>query len=243
MRTRGLAAAALCAAATLHPTAPQDPAAPPLETFRNLNGTFQIDLPKGWRQVAPNEARTIGEHPAAPLALTLSQPRRFYAVGPVDAWLAGDFGGPWLYVVEQQDEWYVGDDYAEQLRASWRRETETSSVRHEVGEIRLLPIGTQAVESVVAVRTSTPPPPRRPLRSLDVHAPTVNQQITLSFACAPDAFAARRPEFERWLATLTFARVAAEQPTLTERLWTPILTGAVVGLVLVVLYRHTRRRR
>lgn len=79
--------------------------------------------------------------------------------------------------------------------------------------------------------------------SLDVHAPTAKQQITLSFTASPEAFDRWRPEFERWLSTLTFARVAEKPTTIAERLWTPLLVGAVVGLVLVLLYRYTRTRR
>jgi hypothetical protein len=80
-------------------------------------------------------------------------------------------------------------------------------------------------------------------QSFDVHAPTGQQQITLSFTCTPEKFAQWQPEFRRWLDTLTFARVPDEPATLSDRLWTPILVGGAVGLVLLLLYRHTRSRR
>ena len=71
------------------------------------------------------------------------------------------------------------------------------------------------------------------------------RRLLLSVAPAwpPEAFDRWRPEFERWLSTLTFARVAEKPTTIAERLWTPLLVGAVVGLVLVLLYRYTRTRR
>ena len=73
--------------------------------------------------------------------------------------------------------------------------------------------------------------------------PPARQQLTLSFGCHPDEFDAWAPRFREWLATLTVARVAGQQAELSDRLWTPLVTGAVVGLVLIVLYRHTRGRR
>lgn len=222
---------------------PQDPAGGRDATWRNLNGTFQIELPSGWRTLAPNEAVRIGENPRAPAQLGISQPRDFYPVGPVDRWLAGDFSGPWLYVVEQQEPWHLDDDFAAKLRDSWQRETESSGVRHELRDVHREKVGTQAVEVVLAQRISSPPAPRAPWVALDVYAPTGNQQISLSFGCEPEQFDRWLPEFRRWLTTLTFARPPAEPATLSDRLWTPIVTGAVVGALLLVLYKHTRGRR
>ena len=240
-------AASLAAALLSSPRAVAQAADPgptgELRTFRNRNRTFQLELPAGWRQVAPGEALRIGEHPNAPPILRLSSPRQYYGVGPVDRWLEGDFSGPWLYVFEQRDEWHVGDDYAEQLRSLWRDHGETNGVEHALADVHLENIGTQQVECVLATRTTTPPPPAAPRRSLDVHAPTARQQITLSFVASPEQFDRWQPEFRAWLATQTFARVAPEAQTLAGRLWTPLLVGSIVGLVLVVVYRHTRSRR
>ncbi|MGB3965186.1 MAG: hypothetical protein WBO45_00550 [Planctomycetota bacterium] len=214
-----------------------------LTPFRNLNGTFHIDLPAGWRQVAPNEARRIGELPGAPRRLGLAQPRHFYPVGPVEQWLAGDFRGPWLYIVEQNDEWYIEDDFAVQLTAMWQAESEQSGERHALTGIVRADVGAQQVGAVLAVRTTTPAGGKAAVQSLDVHVPAGGSQLTLSFCCAPDEFAAREPEFRQWLATLTFARVRKGQASLGDRLWTPVLTGAGVGLILLLLYKHNRGRR
>jgi hypothetical protein len=223
----------------------QDPAdiATKTATFRNYNRTYQLELPEGWRQIAPGEAVRIGEDPGAPALLRLASPRSFYAVGPVDQWLAGDFTGPWLYVFEQRDEWHVDDDYAATLRDLWRQHGETNGVDHRLRDIHLEKIGAQQVECIVATRTSTPKPPAAPSTSLDVHAPTAKQQISLSFVAPVHAFDRWQPEFRKWLDTLTFARTAAEQQSLGDRLWTPMIAGGVVGLVMLVLYRYTRSRR
>jgi hypothetical protein len=221
----------------------QAPIQPATKPFRNQGESFQLQLPSDWRQLAPNEARRLGDNPQAPTALTLAQPRAFYAIGPVDAWLAGDFRSPWLYVVEQDAEWHLGDDFAEVLRTSWRDQGKASGEQHEIDRIDRLPTGTQQVDAVQAIRLCTPPAPRPPIRCLDVHAPAGGQQITLSFQCPPGEFARWEPEFRRWLATLTFARPSRKQKGLQDRLWTPLLTGAVVSLVLFGLYKHTRGRR
>jgi hypothetical protein len=240
MPVRPLAAALLTTTCALVPATAQEEV---LQPFRNQGESFQLQLPTGWRQLSPNEARRLGENPAAPAALTLAQPRAFYAVGPVDAWLAGDFRGPWLYVVEQDSEWHLDDDYAEVLRASWREKGAASGERHELAEIDRRPVGSQQVEAVVAIRHCTPPPPRPASTCLDVHAPAGGQQITLSFQCPPDAFAAWQPRFRRYLDTLTFARPSRKAKGLQDRLWTPLITGAVVSVVLFGLYKHTRGRR
>lgn len=217
---------------------------PGLRPFRNQTGTFQIDLPATWRQLAPNEARRLADTPGAPADLGFVQPRLFYAVGPVDDWLAGRFDGPWLWVVEQENEWLLGDDFAREvepaLRDMWRQKGDATGVKHELIAIAKEAVGKDGHVAIVAKRTSTPANGRPPTASLDVHAPAGGQQFSLSFTCQPPDFAAREPEFRRWLATLQFARAARGEPKLSDRLWTPILTGAAVALVLMLLYRHTR---
>jgi len=44
------------------------------------------------------------------------------------------------------------------------------------------------------------------------------------------------------LATLELARRARGEATLGDRLWTPLIAAAVVGILLAALYRHTKRR-
>lgn len=215
----------------------------PLQTFRNLNNTFHIDVPPGWRQIAPNEARQVGARPEAPRSLTFAQPRHFYAVGPVDAWLAGDFRGPWLHVVEEDSEWYVEDDFATKLTAMWTERGKASGERHELTGIGRATVGKQQVEVITATRVSTPEGGGPAIQSLDVHAPAGGTQVTLSFCCPPAQFANLEPEFRRWLTTLTFARIRKGQASLGDRLWTPLISGAVVAIVLLLLYKHTRGRR
>lgn len=209
--------------------------------FVARNGSFRIELPAGWRELAPSEARRIGAMPGAPADLGYVEPRMFYAVGPVEQWLAGDFDSPWLWVVEQDEEWLVEDDFAEKLAAMWQQSGRERGVEYTVTGAGREPMGPDAHEVLTAVRTMTPPTGPA-LRSLDVHAPSGGRMLSLSLTCRADTFDRWQPEFRRWLSTLRFARRAHGEPELGDRLWSPLLTGAAVALVLLLLYKRTRRR-
>lgn len=213
------------------------------QRFVNRNASFHLELPAEWRQIAPNEARKIGELPQSPPMLGLAQPNHFYAIGPVDRWLAADFGNAWLYVVEQDAEWYVADTWQDDLRAMWDAEGKTSGSTHRLERLERAKVGSQDVEALTAVRATVPADGRQPTTSLDVYAPAGGRQLSLSFTCPPDRFEAELPAFRKALATLTFARAAKAQTSLGDRLWTPLLGGGGVALVLLVLYKHTRGRR
>lgn len=218
---------------------------PTLATFRNRAASFQIELPSDWQQLAPNQAVQLREQARSecPRVLMRAEPRAFYAVGPVAAWLGGDFREPWLYVVEQQTEWHVDDDFAATLRSTWKAHGEANGEQHELRDIQRTHVGAQQVEAIVALRSTSPRGGGPSIRSLDVHTPAGGQQITLSFQCPAPVFARWEPEFRRWLATLSFARPPRKAASLTDRLWTPVITGAVVFVVLFGLYKHTRGRR
>ena len=218
----------------------------PLHAFRNLGGSFRIDVPTTWRQLSPNEARRVAAMPGAPATLGYVEPRLFYAVGPVDAWLEGRFDGAWMWVVEQENEWAADGDLdrevAPKLREMWDRNAAATGVRHELLSIRREEVGTDKHRAIVVHRRTTPADGRGGTASLDVHAPAGGQQFSLSFTCPGPDFERSEPEFRRWLATLAFARAARGEQTLGDRLWTPLLAGGMVTLVLLVLYKYTRRR-
>ena len=236
MIVRLAAAFSLCLAATQTPNTVTG-------KFENYNHTFQLELPDGWRQIAPNEAVALKDQPNAAPGLYPTQPRLMYTVGPIDDWLSGDLSGAWLRVIERKDTWYIGDDFENFIREHWREESTNTDVAHQIENVRLEKVGTQQVECITAIRTSTPTPPRPATRSLDIHIGTANQQLTLSFGSASKDFDEWQPKFHDWLESLILARVAESPQTLSDRLWTPLLVGGVVGLVLLLLYKHTRARR
>ncbi len=211
--------------------------------FENYNHTFQLELPDGWRQIAPNEAVALKDQPNAAPGLYPTQPRLMYTVGPIDDWLNGDLSGAWLRVIERKDTWYIGDDFENFIREHWRQESTNTDVAHQIDNVSREKVGTQQVECITAIRTSTPTSPHPATRSLDIHIGTANQQLTLSFGAASEDFDEWQPKFHDWLESLILARVAESPQTLSDRLWTPLLVGGVVGLVLLLLYKHTRARR
>ena len=226
------------------PTTPPAAAgtSPSLQQFANRNRTFHVDVPLGWRQVAPNEALRIGAHADAPLDLRRAEPRAQYAVGPVERWLAGDFASPWLYVTEIGEEAVVPDDFERQLTAMWEEHGKALGIVHSLALVRRENIGPGSHPVITAHRTSTPTT-GRPTRSLDVYVATGRQQITLALTCWAEDFARHEPQFRQWLQTATFARPPRAEQKLSDRLWTPLLTGAVVSVILFALYKHSRRPR
>jgi hypothetical protein len=209
--------------------------------FTSQNHTFLIDLPADFRQLAPNEAARLRADPATPDDWRRTEPHTFYAVGPVDRWLHGDVATPWLYVVEQEAEWIVGGDFATAIAERWRGHGAGQGLRHLVEDVRQVTVGPQAQRVWRAVRTTAGA--GRAIKSLDVYAATGGRQVTLTLRAWAEDFARWQPQFEQWLTTLTFARRSRGEQSLADRLWTPALGGAFVGLVLLALYRHSRRHR
>jgi hypothetical protein len=220
----------------------QDAPRQELRQFTNVNRTFHIDLPAGWRQLAPNEALRLAELPGCPGDLRRAEPRMFYAVGPVDRWLTGDFQGPWLYVVEQDNEWHIEGDFASQLAENWARRGVATGERYDLTLVPEGKVGPAGHAVRFAVRTAQKGDARA-TKSLDVYAPAGGQQFTLSLTCTATDYDRLAPEFDRWLQTLAFARAARGEQKLSDRMWTPILTGGLVALALLVLYKHTRGKR
>lgn len=212
--------------------------------FTNLNHTFQLELPRDFRQLAPLEAAKLALDPATPgeLGRDNTHPHTFYAIGPVDRWLQGKVDGPWLYVMEQGEEWHIEGEFAPQLREMWQQASDNGAVKHTVADIAEDAVGPSRHPVHRAIRTSTQPD-GRVVRHLDIYAATDGKMVTLCFSAFADEFEACRPAFERWLSTLTFARPPRGQPELSDRLWNPLLTGGLVCVGLYALYRYTRRSR
>ncbi len=211
--------------------------------FHDRSGSFRIDLPADWRQLAPGETNALRRAvPTAPRDLTTNEPTLFYAVGPVDRWLRGDFDGVYLYVVEQDNEWVADPQLAERLREMWRRKGEHDGTVYAVEAVHEVEVGRERHPAVTCQR-SIRPAAGRPQFSFDVHVPTGGRQLTLAFTCWAEDVVPMLPRFQQMLETLSLARRARGETKLTDRLWTPLITGGLVGLVFILLYRHTHRPR
>ncbi len=214
-----------------------------MQRFQSRSRTFQVDLPADWRQLAPNETDPLRSlHPDLPSDVRWNEPRMFYTVGPIDRWLSGPLDGTYLYVLEQGNEWHIGDqDLEARLQALWDEKGRIDGIRHELLKIERTTVGAEAHPAVRCERRSTRQRDGLVERHLDIHAPTGGLQITLSFTCREEDLSANAPRFEQMIASLTLSRRARGETTLQDRLWTPLLAGAVVAVVLAVLYRRTRR--
>lgn len=231
----------LSVAALAQATPPHVPA-PGLQRFTSRGLLFAIDLPSGWRQATPSETRQL--RAVLPPDAQRTQPEAYYLVGPVDAWLAGGFDGRCLQVVVQDAEWNTQDqDLPGRLQAMWQQIGDQVGARQEIQDLTRTETGMAKYPAIACVRTCTPADGSQPLRSLDLHIPSGGRQINLSFRCRTAEFPARLPEFQAWLQTLQLPQRARGEATLGDRLWTPLLTGAAVGLGLLLLYRHRRRRQ
>lgn len=232
--------ALLCAALTA--TAQQSPPpAPGQERFFPATRAFHLDVPAGWQQLSPGALKELQQrHRDLPTEFARTEPGMFYVVGPLAQWLQEPFAPPFLYVVEQDQEWFTDDDFAGKIAASWRERNRDGGPTHTVTDIQKEKLA-GGHEVITAIRTTLPGNDQPPLQSLDVHAPTGGRQVSLAFTTAAANWERDLPEFRKMLATLTFARRAKGGQTLSDRLWTPLLVGGLVGLVLVVLYRWNRR--
>jgi hypothetical protein len=225
------------------PPQPQPPPATGMQRFASRSAMFHVDLPADFRQMSPDESRRLRE--LLPVDVQRTEPTSFYVLGPVDRCLRRDFDGLHVAVVEQDGEWVTTDaDLTTGLQAKWRTAGEVLGMHYEVSDVQRVEIGFGKYPAIECRRTSVPiggDPGRDALRSLDISVATGGKQISLSCRCRAAEFDTRLPEFRRWLATLVLARRARGEATLGDRLWTPIITGAIVGLALVILYRRRAR--
>ena len=209
--------------------------------FQSRSLTWAMELPADWRQVSPDESRSLRD--VLPGDVSRTNPMSFYCVGPVEQWKAGSFDGVHLWVVEQEGEWILKDvDLAAELQAKWAEAGPPLHMAYSVSGVRRVELGTDRLPAVESVRLAEPADGSRPVRSLDLHVPTGGRTVSFSFRCWAEEFEARVEEFRRLAATLTVARKPRGEVTLSDRLWTPLVTGGLVGIVLIVLYRKTRRR-
>lgn len=219
----------------------QDAAGPDLAPFQNRANTFRISLPAAWRQIAPSETAALAAAiPGLPYDLRQNEPQLFYGVGPVAQWLQGNFEGAYLYVVEQDQEWRLEGDLRERLQQMWANKGAVDGNRYETLAAAKAELGPDRNPAVLAERRIAAPS-GRVQRSIDAHVPTGGRQVTLSLVCDERDYDRLEAPMREWLATLQLARRARGEVTLSDKLWTPLLAGAAVGAVLLILYRRTRR--
>jgi len=209
--------------------------------FTNRAGSFRIDLPADWRQLGPAELKALTTTlPSLPQDVTQNVPHLFYAVGPIDRWMRGEFDGEYLYVVEQDAEWHLDGDLKARLQQMWSAKAADDGQSYEILSAERAQLGADANPAVIVerrIRTKA----GETLRSLDLHVPTGGREVTLCLATRDDAFEKKRSELIARANTLSLARRSRGETKLSDRLWTPLAAGAVVGILFLILYRRSRR--
>jgi len=227
------------------PADPQTESAPTVgERMFSLSRTWSMELPDGWRQLAPSEAHALRDsiHPD----MLDPQPLRRYALGRVDRWLAegadGGFDGVVLVIEEQGDELVHDESLPQLIRDHWAEQNSLGGIRHDVTSIAAITIGKEDYEALEVRRTVTfPDAPAT--ECLDLYIPTDGKELMFSFRTPPAEAEAWQPRFREWLTTASFARPKRGQPTLTQRLFWPFLIGGTVALGLIFAHRAGRKRR
>ena len=193
---------------------------------------YRITLPEGWRRLTPDEARTL--QPKLPADLReMVVPGTLDRFGQVDKWLASSFDGRCLTIAQMEGEPSLD---AEAL----------ATIRSRVEQRGLYVSGRQATvglnnHPVLEVVTRMQPGHwTKPMQALEIYAPTGGRLIIFEFRAYEDDFATALPQFRQALQTLVFAREPEGPPKLSDRLQNAAIVGAIVGLVLLVLYKWSR---
>lgn len=229
------------AASSAQETPPSQPRANTTRPFTNRAGSFRIDLPADWRQLGPAELTTLASVlPSLPHDITQNVPHLFYAVGPIERWLRKDFDGEYLYVVEQDAEWHLDGDLKQRLQQMWSQKSASDGQTYEILSAERTQLGADANPAVMVERRIRSKAGDS-YRSLDLHIPTGGREVTLCLMARDDAFDSKRSELLARANTVSLARRSRGETKLSDRLWTPLAAGAVVGILFLILYRRSRR--
>jgi len=219
------------------PLSPQDsPRSSPQDPAQNLRqdarpSRYGITLPEGWRQLTPDEARTL--RPKLPADMHELRPGVLDRFGQVDKWLGGSFDGRCLTVAQMKGEPSLDAEALATIRS--RVEERGTYVSGKVAAVG--PNNHPVLEVVIRIQ---PEHSTKAMQALEIYAPTGGRMIILEFRAYEDDFATALPLFRKALGTLIFAREPKGPPKLSDRLQNAAIVGAIVGLILLVLYKWSR---
>lgn len=200
---------------------------------------WQIDLPASWRQLTPDEARTLRQNPAAGIPAELIQlmPADQHPWGEIDRWLQGGFDGRALAarVDEEQD---LDDATIANLRRQWERPREAGGPGARVEASRVTQVGRDghpAIELVVRLPEAGAIPPAT---ELQYYVPTGGRFVMLRMRAHERDFAAATAFYRPLVDSLRFAR---RQRGGSQRV-TDFLYALGVGVVIVAILLGVHRR-
>jgi hypothetical protein len=203
---------------------------------------WQMDLPPHWRQLTPDEARTLRQsaRPPLPEELVALQPAADHPYGAVDRWLQGAFDGRALLARTDAEQDLDAATIA-RLRRHWETPLAAGGPGGRVERAVVTQLGPDrhpALELVVHLPEHGAEPPAT---ERQFYAPTGGRFVMLRLRARADDFAAADEQYRAMLATLRFARKprGARQP-LHEYLYA-IGVGVVVIAILLGVHRRVRR--
>lgn len=207
--------------------------------FEDPQRRFTLTLPPDWRQMTPDEALKLRSTMPADVA-TLLVPGRLDRFGAVDRWLKQDFDGQCLTIQSEDGEPAMDDETLEEVRATARAKSAGAKFRYVVESLEFVTLGPsehRGIELDMSIRDSTD---KVVYRVLEYVVPSAGATFRFSYRAAPDGFAAAMSQFRQSASTIDLARPAQGRKELSDKLRMPLIIGAVVGLVLLVLYKMNR---
>ncbi|HLU38564.1 MAG TPA: hypothetical protein VK081_04215 [Planctomycetota bacterium] len=221
------------------PDAPADArAAQRAPGFIDPRGQFAFDPPPGWRALTPDEGRILKARaePAIPEHLLTPHPPRLHVFGPIDRWLAGEFDGRALTVLEQDGEPDLDETGIAGIRGHFEELSRRGPQRFTFANLSVGAVGKGAHPAILGELVVE----EGATRSIQFHAYVPSGGDTFVFALA-------WPTADRDAGAAAFAalcdglRVAA-RPRGAVKLGGKLLWAALFGLAVGVTLHALRKR-
>lgn len=207
-------------------------------SYIDPTGSFSLSLPSGWRQMTPDEAIALRPQMPADIADRVV-PGRIDRFGEIGRWLDEGFSGRCLTLTLDQGEPEMSEDTLQTIR-DFVALGNASDLRLNIESLRFSSVGEgdyQAIERVLQIQDGRGTEVARALQFL---VPTGGNSLWLSFRTTREDFAAAEATFRQCAGTLKLANPPEGRKELSDKLRTPIIIGALVGLGLLILYKLTR---
>lgn len=208
--------------------------------FEPVNHLYRMVLPEGWQQVTPDLARSMRSTMPADLAtlINLGLVDRF---GAVAAWQNKGFDGRCLTVhIEKGGEPDMSTETLEKIRAGFNERSRADGLRY-LGEPILGTVGRDKHPAIECRLRILEESGKELSTSLVFIVPTGGVTLRFSFRANAGDFSAAEPVFREIADSLNLSSPPEGKKELSDRLRTPLIIGAVVGLVMLVLYKLNRR--
>jgi len=203
------------------------------------NPIYSLVLPDGWRQVSPDLGRSMRRSMPADLAILLNRGRvdRF---GAVDLWQKNGFNGRCLTIHTETDgEPELSAETLEQIQAKFKGRSDASSLNY-TGEPGLATIGRDKHPAIECRLSITEDSGKGLSTSLVYIVPTGGRTLRFSFRARTEDFGAAEPMFRKIADSVALSSLPEGKKELSDKLQTPLIIGAVVGFLMLALYKLNR---